>query len=68
MMRIFTLAASIMVLAAISGEASAGATAAKVRHDLRMSANLQIMNAVSSATPAVASNAYRYHGGPKSIY
>jgi hypothetical protein len=66
MMKTMTLAASMMVLLAISGQAFAGtATPAAWRHS-QASTNPQAMRAFNAVAPAtVEPNAHRYHGGPK---
>jgi hypothetical protein len=68
MMKTITLAASMMVLVAISGQAFAGtATTAAWRHS-QTSTNPQVMrafNAVAVAPATVDANTHQYHGGPK---
>jgi hypothetical protein len=60
------LAASMMVLVAISGQALAGTTAADARHRAHASTSATAMHAYDAVVPAVAElNAHRYHGGPK---
>jgi hypothetical protein len=64
-MKTITLAASMMVLVAISGQALAG-TAPDARHRAHASANPTAMRAYDAVAPATAQpNAHRYHGGPK---
>ena len=64
MMKTITLAASMMVLVAISGQASAGTAAADMWHCAHASAHP--MRAYDAVAPATAQpNAHRYHGGPK---
>jgi hypothetical protein len=66
MMKTMTLAASMMMLVAISGQAFAGtATPAAWRHS-QTSTNTQAMRAFNAVAPAtVDANTHRYHGGPK---
>jgi hypothetical protein len=66
MTKTMTLAASTMVLVAISGQAFAGtAIAAAWRHS-QASSNPQVMRAYNAVAPAtIEPNAHRYHGGPK---
>ena len=67
------LAASIMMLVAISGQAFAGTAAPKARYWPKATAPSD-REAVSAfnpydramATQTAEPNAYRYHGGPKS--
>ncbi len=66
------LAASIVMLAAISGQALAGAATPKARYWPATTAPLdrqvgQAFNAFNStmATQTVEPDAHRYHGGPK---
>jgi hypothetical protein len=64
------LAASIMMLATISGQALAGTAAPKARYwpETTAPSDRQVVhafNAYEPATQAVESNAHRYHGGPK---
>jgi hypothetical protein len=64
------LAASIMMLATISGQALAGTAAPKARYwpettapsDQRV---VRAFNAYEPTAQTVESNAHRYHGGPK---
>ena len=63
MMKTMTLAASMMVLVAISGQAFA--TPAASRHS-QAAMNAQAMRAYNSVAPAtVDANTHHYHGGPK---
>ena len=62
MIKISTLAASMMVLAAISGQAFAGTITSKARPASH--ASQQTMGAFASMPPA-AVDSHRYHGGPK---
>jgi hypothetical protein len=66
MMKTMILAASMVALVAISGQALAGtATAAAWRHS-QASTNPQAMRAFNAVAPmTVEPNAHRYHGGPK---
>jgi hypothetical protein len=64
MTKIFMLAASAMVLAAISGPAFAGPTTSKARPDAQAYASRQTMDAFASMQPATT-DSHRYHGGPK---
>jgi hypothetical protein len=64
MTKTFTLAASMMVLAAISGQAVAGTATPKARLDSKNYASQQMMSAFASTSSEAA--AHRYHGGPKS--
>jgi hypothetical protein len=66
MMKTITLAASMMVLVAISGQAFAGtATPAAWRHSQTYT-NQQAMRAFNAVAPAtVDANTHQYHGGPK---
>ena len=65
MMKTFTLAASMMVLAAaISGQALAGTITSKARSDSQAYAKQQTMSAFDSMASG-ATDSYRYHGGPK---
>ena len=66
LMKMITLAASMMALVAISGQASAGTAAADAWHRAHASANPTAMRAYDAVTPTTAEpNAHRYHGGPK---
>jgi hypothetical protein len=68
MMKTITLAASMMVLFAILGQASAGTAATDAWHraHAHASANPTAMRAYDAVAPATAEpNAHRYHGGPK---
>jgi hypothetical protein len=73
MMKNLALAASIMTLIAISGQAFAD-TAPKNAQNLpeaTSSSDRQVVDAFNAFDPAIATqttepNAYRYHGGPKS--
>ena len=65
MTKTITLAASMMVLVAISGQALAG-TAGDAWHRSHASTNPTAMRAYGAVAPATAEpNAHRYHGGPK---
>jgi len=66
MMKTITLAASVIALVAISGQAFAGtATAAAWRHS-QTSTKPQAMRAFNAVAPAtVDANTHQYHGGPK---
>ena len=65
-MKTMMLAASMMVLVAISGQASAGTAAAEAWHRAHASASPTAMRAYDAMAPATAEpNAHRYHGGPK---
>jgi hypothetical protein len=65
-MKTITLAASMMVLVAISGQALAGNTAAEAWHRAPASASPTAMRAYDAVAPATTEpNAHRYHGGPK---
>jgi hypothetical protein len=64
MMKTFTLAASMMVLAAISGQALAGTITSKARSDSQAYAKQQTMSAFDSMAPG-ATDSHRDHGGPK---
>jgi hypothetical protein len=60
------VAASMMVLVAISGQALAGTTAADARHRAYASTSATAMHAYDAVAPAVAEpNAHRCQGGPK---
>ena len=66
------LAASIMMLATISGQALAGTAAPKARYWRTATGHSdhQAMRAFNAIDPPTAAqtmepNAYRYHGGPK---
>jgi hypothetical protein len=63
MMKTITLAASMMALVAISGQALAG-TAPDARHRAHASASPIAMRAYDAVAPAQP-NQHRYHGGPK---
>ena len=66
MIKMISLAASMLVLVAISVQASAGTAAAGARHGAHASANPTAMHAYDAVAPATAEpNAHRYHGGPK---
>ena len=66
MTKTITLAASMMVLVAISGQALAGTAAADAWHRSHASTNPTAMRAYGAVAPATAEpNAHRYHGGPK---
>jgi len=67
MMKDLTLAASIMMLVAFSGQAFARTDAPKARHRPQM-ADLSAFNAFDQVTApsAARSNMHRYEGGPKS--
>ena len=67
------LVASIMMLAAISGQAFADTAAPTARYwpEATGPSDRQVVYAFSAFDPAMATqtaepNAYRYHGGPKS--
>lgn len=62
----FTLAASMMVLVAISGQAFAGTAAADTWRHAQASSDRQAMRAYNMAAPAAYPNTHPYHGGPKS--
>lgn len=64
MTKTITLAASMMVLAAISGQALAGTVTSKTRPDSQADASHQSAGAFASM-PTDAANSHRYHGGPK---
>jgi hypothetical protein len=64
MIKISTLAASMMVLAAISGQAFAGTITSKAQPASQAYASHQTMGAFASMPPA-AVDSHRYHGGPK---
>jgi hypothetical protein len=64
------LAASIMMLVTISGQAMAGTAAPKARYWPETTAPsdrqaVQAFNAFGPATQTAAPNTHRYHGGPK---
>jgi hypothetical protein len=68
-----TLAASIMMLVAISGQAFADTAAPNARYwpVATGASDRQVVQAFNAFDPATAAqtaepNAYRYHGGPKS--
>jgi hypothetical protein len=66
MMKTFSLAASIMVLVAISGQAFAGTVAPVAGRHSRASMDRPAMRAYDAATPATVDvNTHHYHGGPK---
>jgi hypothetical protein len=66
MIKTIALAASMMVLALISGQALAGTVASDARHRAHASANPMTMRAYDAVAPTAAQpNAHRYHGGPK---
>jgi hypothetical protein len=67
------LAASIMMVVAISGQALAGTAAPKARYWPKATdpSDRQVVRAFNAFDPAMATqtvepNAHRYHGGPKS--
>jgi hypothetical protein len=62
------LAASIMAIVAISGQAFAGASKANASPDAVSPSAARAFSASHTAmvTETVAPNAHRYHGGPKS--
>jgi hypothetical protein len=69
----FALAASIVMLITISGQAFADAAPKSARYWSQATApsDRQVVNAIDAFDPAVATQnaepyAYRYHGGPKS--
>jgi hypothetical protein len=62
----FTLAASMMMLVAISGQAFAGTAAADTWRHARASTDRQAMHAYNMAPPVAYPNTHPYHGGPKS--
>ena len=69
----FALAASIMMLIAISGQALADTAPKSARHRSEATgpSDRQVVNAFNAFDLAIArqspdSNAYHYHGGPKS--
>ena len=64
MMKTITLAASMMVLVAISGQALAG-TAPDARHRAHASTSATAMHAYDAVPATAQPNAHRYHGGPK---
>jgi hypothetical protein len=64
-MKTITLAASMMVLVAISGQALAGTAAADARHHAHASANPTALHAYDAVPATAQPNAHRYHGGPK---
>jgi hypothetical protein len=64
-MKTITLAASMMVLVAISGQALAGTTAADAAHRAHASASPTAMHAYDAVPATAQPNAHRYHGGPK---
>ena len=73
MTRNLALAASTMMLAAISGQAFAGTAAPNARHRAEATglSDRQVVHAFNAFDPAMATqtvepNAHRYHGGPKS--
>jgi hypothetical protein len=66
------LAASIMMLATISGQALAGTAAPKARYwpETTAPSDRQVVQAFNAFEPAMATqtaapNTHRYHGGPK---
>jgi hypothetical protein len=81
MTKIFAIAASIMMLVAISGQASARATASNAQYGPEATVfsdqqaarafnaynayNYDAYNAFDPAMPMVAPNTHRYEGGPK---
>lgn len=64
-MKTITLAASMMVLVAISGQALAGTAAAEAWHRAHASASPTAMHAYDAVPATAQPNAHRYHGGPK---
>jgi hypothetical protein len=64
MSKISTLTASMLVLAAISGQAFAGTITSKARPVSQAYASQQTMSAFASM-PSAATDSHRYHGGPK---
>jgi len=69
------LAASIMMLVAISGQAFAGTAAPKARYWPKVTdpSDRQLRQAFNAFDPAMVTemvepNAHPYHGGPKSNY
>jgi hypothetical protein len=69
------LAASIMMLVAISGQAFARATGSNMRYlpEVNGRSDQKVGHAFNAFDPAVVTqtvepNAHRYHGGPKSNY
>jgi hypothetical protein len=70
MTKILALAASVMMLAAISGQAFAETAAPNARHEATGPSDRQAAYAFGAFDPATATqtdepNAHRYHGGPK---
>ena len=66
MMKTVTLAASVIALVAISGQAFAGTTTAAAWRHSQASTNPQAMRAFNAVAPAtVDANTHHYHGGPK---
>ena len=63
MSKISTLAASMMVLAAISGQAFAGTITSKAQPASQAYASQPTMGAFASMPSSIDS--HRYHGGPK---
>jgi hypothetical protein len=75
MTKSLALAASIVMLATISGQALAGTAAPKARYwpETTAPSDRQAVQAFDAFEPAMATqtaepNAHRYHGGPKSNY
>jgi hypothetical protein len=73
MTKTLALAASLVLLMTISGQAFAATTASDVRHGIDVTdpfgrQTIDISNAVGPTLAAETgvTNAYRYHGGPKS--
>jgi hypothetical protein len=64
MTKTITLAASMMVLVAISGQASAGTATADAWHRAHAS-NPTAMRAYDAVPATAQPDAHRYHGGPK---
>ena len=64
MSKISTLAASMMVLAAISGQAFAGTITSKAQPASQAYASQPTMGAFASM-PVADTDSPRYHGGPK---
>jgi hypothetical protein len=70
MTKILALAASVMMLVAISGQAFAETAAPNARYKATGPSDRQAAYAFDAFDPATATqtdepNAYRYHGGPK---
>jgi hypothetical protein len=64
MSKISTLTASMVVLAAISGQAFAGTITSKARPASQSYASQQTIGAFASM-PTAVTDSHRYHGGPK---